>query len=171
MLARWWLHTRNGQDMPRRSDLDPSAFPPLLPHVWLLDYVPEQDNYRYRLAGEHVNEVFGFSLRGKWITDVVAQEMCGIIRNRFDHVLWTPGVCHAQGSVYERVGRHREGERLILPLASQSGEAMHVLGATIYNYRQTPLGTASQASRIRETLLSLTDFSAWETDLLAPVPR
>lgn len=154
--------------MPRRGDLDPLAFPSLLSHIWLLEYVASRNIYIYRLAGEHINEIFGFSLRGKSLSQVIPEDMLEIVRNRFEHVRRAPGACHAKGCVYLRVGRYRSGERLILPLADENGVPGYILGATIYRIEESPAGSRPCKPEMQETKLSLGELAAWEPELLQP---
>jgi hypothetical protein len=131
-VACWWLRAYESGRLPSRKEIDLKAIQHALPYVWLIEYLPDEDGFRYRLAGEHVNEVFGYSLRGKRLRDMIEPHMAEIVQARFKHVLNTPGVVYAVGRVYMRVGGYREGERLILPLSDDGVNGTHLFGVTDY---------------------------------------
>ena len=50
-IYHYWDDKRNGRLMPRRADLDPVDIPKLLPDIGLVDVVPDERQYVYRLIG------------------------------------------------------------------------------------------------------------------------
>src|SRR3546814_12264962 len=72
VLARYWVtRCRDGLG-PRRADIDPLEFPPLLPNVILLDRIatPQGDRFRFRLAGTAVVDFAGQELTGRYLDEV-----------------------------------------------------------------------------------------------------
>ena len=59
-IYRYWDGKRRGRRMPCRADLDPVDIPKFLPDVCLVDVVPDERRYVYRLIG--TNEV---AMRGR----------------------------------------------------------------------------------------------------------
>lgn len=59
--------------MPRRVDLDPLAFRPLLPFVNLIDVVLENDvvRFRFRLVGTAQSEAAQLDYAGRFVDDAV----------------------------------------------------------------------------------------------------
>lgn len=173
-VARWWIRAYREHGIPSRHRVDPLALKSALPCLWLLEYEPQADRFRYRLAGEAVNETFGFSLRGRYLEDIIEAHMLRTVRARLLHTLTTPGAVHAINRVHARGGRFREGERLILPLAETGAQATHVLGAT--DYFAVGRQDSPQPSREyrQDTFLELADVLAWrdalEDDGLAAGP-
>src|SRR3546814_8913719 len=57
-LARYWFARCRDGLVPRRADIDPLEFPPLLPNVILLDRIatPQGDRFRFR-SEEHTSEL------------------------------------------------------------------------------------------------------------------
>ena len=90
--------------------------------------------------------------------------MLEVVRSRFLHVLNTPGVVHAVGRVYMRIGGYREGERLILPLSEDGATATHLFGVTDY-------GSGRQESwqeppeYMDEAFLGIDDVLSWRSAL------
>lgn len=64
---------QGGRRMPRRADLDPLAFPDLLPFVNLIDVVLENDavRFRFRLVGTAQSEAAQVDYAGRFVDDVV----------------------------------------------------------------------------------------------------
>ena len=154
-VAAWWLAARGNRRLPDRCDLDPVDLGPLLPYIWLIEVLPEHEScaYRYRLGGQHIEDTFGFSLRGKLLNEVIEPHVYGMVQRRCDHVVKGPGVCHVAGRVYMHVGLYREGERLILPLgpddagpATPGGSARSTPGAC---RRRRRSGSRSSGTRGR----------------------
>lgn len=160
-LARWWIASYEDGALPKRREIDVSAIRSTLPHIWLVAYFPDTDEFYYRLAGERVNDTFGFSLRGKRLDQVVGAHILETARAHYHHVLQTPGAVHARGRVYSQSGRHCDGERLALPLADDNGTPKFIIGATEYG-RQSLYGQRGVAAEdLHEELLSLDDVLAW----------
>ncbi|WP_027289004.1 PAS domain-containing protein [Rhodovibrio salinarum] len=159
-VARWWISAYTPDRLPSRREIDLDAIRHALPYVWLVEHVPDDESFRYRLSGEHVNVVFGFSLRGKRLCDIIEPHMLDTVRQRYLHVLNTPGVVYAVGRVYMRIGGYREGERLILPLSDDGVKATHLFGVTDYgggrreNWEQPP-------EYMDERFLEIDDVRAW----------
>lgn len=56
-LAAYWLEKRDVGPVPQRRNIDPVDIPWALPFIWLCDYLPEERDFAYRLAGEAISEV------------------------------------------------------------------------------------------------------------------
>jgi hypothetical protein len=168
-VARWWLSTYTPGRLPHRNEIDLDAIKLALPYVWLIEHIPEDDAFRYRLAGEHVNGVFGSSLRGKYLGEIIEPHMLDTVRDRFLHTLKTPGVVYAVGRVYMRIGGYREGERLILPLSDDGVTGTHLFGVTDYGGGRRD-GWAKPPEYMDERFLRIDDVLAWQASLGVPEP-
>ena len=166
-VARWWLTTYTPGRLPSRTEIDLSAIRHALPYVWLVEHIADDDTFRYRLAGEHVNEVFGYSLRGKRLADIIEPHMREIVRTRFLHALNTPGVVYAVGRVYMRIGGYREGERLILPLSDDGVSGTHLFGVTDYG-RGRRDDWENPPEYMDERFLEIDDVLDWRAALGVP---
>ena len=166
-VARWWLSGYTPGRLPSRAEIDLNAIKLALPYVWLIEHVPEEDAFRYRLAGEHVNSVFGYSLRGKRLDEIIEPHMLDTVRDRFLHTLKTPGAVYAVGRVYMRVGGYREGERLILPLSDDGVTGTHLFGVTDYGRGRRDTGE-KPPEYMDERFLGIEDLLAWQASLGLP---
>ena len=64
----YWVGLADGRKMPDRKDVNPASIPRHLPHVSLIDIETDPLNFRYRLAGSQLRDVYqkevtGMSLR------------------------------------------------------------------------------------------------------------
>jgi hypothetical protein len=111
-----------------------------------------------------VNAVFGYSLRGKRLSEIIEPHMLDAVRQRYLHVLNTPGVVYAVGRVYMRVGGYREGERLILPLSDDGVNGTHLFGVTDYGRRHRD-DWEKAPEYMDERFLEIDDVLGWRAAL------
>lgn len=130
-LAAIWCAIRDGAPVPERRRFDPLSVPRLMPHLWLLAHDPETGRCVYRLAGEEINAVYGGSVKGRELAEVIAPDGLSKVRARVVATLETPALVHVIGRVYLEADRLLVGERLILPLADETGTPRFALGATL----------------------------------------
>lgn len=116
--------------MPSRRDIDALRLGPALPIIWMADYEPAADTFRYRLAGEAVNELWGVPVGGRLLSDFSPPERFTATNDSFLKVLRDEAALIASGAVFRCGGRIGLGERLILPLASDGVTADGLIGAT-----------------------------------------
>ena len=64
LLIDYWRARRGERRIPARSDIDPAAFAALLPQAFILVRDPD-GVFRFRLAGETINDLHGRGLRGE----------------------------------------------------------------------------------------------------------
>ncbi|WP_445678510.1 PAS domain-containing protein [Radicibacter daui] len=122
-----WHHWRGDKPAPRRAEVDPAALRALLPQIFILDV--EEDDFRFRLVGEAVNERYDHRLKGHSLRDLlngaVLDETLHEHRQcveRLQAVLVHNGLdtaSHDDRSIYTR---------LLLPLEVVGGTARHILG-------------------------------------------
>ncbi len=66
----YWRCKVAGSAIPRRSDIDPTEIPRLLPDVMLVDVLP-QGRYRYRLIGTENALAQGLNATGRYLDEVL----------------------------------------------------------------------------------------------------
>ena len=69
-LMGYWRSLAGPGRLPRKSDLDPAAIVPLLPHVTLLEHLGP-DHFGIRLIGTAIVDRIGFDPTGRNIADFV----------------------------------------------------------------------------------------------------
>src|SRR3546814_19576756 len=131
ILLEHYLEVRGTRRMPSRGDIDALRLGPALPIIWMSEYEPAAGTFRYRLAGEEVNDIWGFAVAGRLLSDFVPPERFSPTNESFLKVLRDAAALIARGAVYRCSGRVGLGERLILPLASADDTADGFLRAPL----------------------------------------
>jgi hypothetical protein len=126
-----WVATARGRPMPDRSDIEPSAFPKLLPCISLLERT-EHGRLRVRLAGTRLRELFDREITGLYVDDCDFGAKPGYWRAVYDHLTTT--CLPAQGVVR---GPRMHKEHLVhfwlrLPLRHDGIPAAMILGHDIF---------------------------------------
>ena len=130
-LIDYWHGLKQDRSMPARKDIDPTEIPWALAHIWICDHVPEEGSFRYRLAGEKINEIFGRNIAKCLLQDITSADRFDETNRNFLSVIRQPAVLHRSGPLYLCRGRMLSGERLALPLSSDGRTADSILGATV----------------------------------------
>jgi len=130
LLLRHYLEVRGERRMPSRRDLDAARLGPVLSMIWVNEYEPAAGTFRYRLAGEAVNEIFGVSVAGKLLSDFVGPDRFKAVNGNFLKVIGDEVALLASGPIYACTDRIAMGQRLALPLSSDGVRADGILGAT-----------------------------------------
>jgi len=132
-LYEYWDLKRGQRSMPARSDLDPVDMKALLPHLILVDVVPDERRYIYRLVGTREVEMRGGDPTGKAVKDAYYAESAGETVAYLDRVVTTQGPILYRGTYQPISTRTQEEDVLFLPL-SKSGSACDMI--LIYGHIQ-----------------------------------
>lgn len=130
LLLQHYLEVRGERRMPSRRDLDAAQLGPVLSMIWVNEYEPAAGTFRYRLAGEAVNEIFGVSVAGKLLSDFVGADRFEAVNGNFLKVIGDEVALVATGPIYGCTDRIALGQRLALPLSSDGLKADGIIGAT-----------------------------------------
>ena len=130
LLLDHYLAARGDKRMPSRQDIDPVQLGPVLPIIWVSVYEPQSNTFRYRLAGENVNEIFGLSVAGHLLSDFLDADRFKVTNETFLRILSEQAALLARGPIYRCTDRIAMGERLALPLSSDGETADGLIGAT-----------------------------------------
>ena len=130
MLLEHYIEVRGDKRMPSRRDINAIHLGPVLPVIWISEYEPAADTFRYRLAGEVVNEIFGASVSGRLLSDIVPGDRFVQVNNNFLKTIRDEVAMPASGPIYRCTDRIIMGDRLSLPLSSDGRRADGIIGAT-----------------------------------------
>ncbi|MEQ8356181.1 MAG: PAS domain-containing protein [Kiloniellaceae bacterium] len=130
LLLGHYLAARGAKRLPSRSDIDAVELAPVLPIIWISQFEDSAGTFRYRLAGEDVNDIWGMSVAGCLLSDFVAPDRFEATNAAFLRVLQQEAALIASGPVYRCADRIALGERLVLPLSSDGVTADGLIGAT-----------------------------------------
>ena len=64
-VTAYWRAKAGGRRMPARGDIDPSELKPYLPRISLIDVVPDDRRFVYRLVGTEEAALRGYDPTGK----------------------------------------------------------------------------------------------------------
>jgi hypothetical protein len=98
----------------------------------MCDYLPVGRSFRMRLAGEDINRLYGRNVTQCAFEEIIAPALLTDVLRRYRRVVEEPAVLLCSGHIYLASNRSEVGERLVLPLADDSGAILHVIGASVY---------------------------------------
>lgn len=148
-----WLTARNGALVPLKKDFDPFSVPRWLPGVWIARFDPARDDFLFTLSGERVNLAWRGSLKHKALRELIGAAAYPEMRRRWRAVVETPQIQYAvleseterpDASSSDPLPPHLDGERLMLPLASEPDRVDQILGFSQYRITQTDPDLASR---------------------------
>ncbi len=151
-LVDWWLAARGERRMPALGDVNPVEIPKALTRIWLCDVLPESGRIRYRLAGDEINDFWGFNLAGRYLDDIVPSERLASVTEKCRLAIELPAVVHIAGCLSLTDEIARNGERVILPLSDDGRRVNALLGATKRNWFRElefdPFATYSETASV-----------------------
>jgi len=115
-VLAYWEGKRGDRAMPSRGDIDPSEIVSFLPYIMLVDVVPDERRFVYRLVGTGEVEVRGNDPTGKPVAEAYfAASADGALKNY-------EAVCRTRAPLYEVdhfqvVDRYVGESNLFLPLS------------------------------------------------------
>ena len=130
LYAYWRAKRKNGR-LPSRNDIDPLAFPALLPGIFLVDVIrtpaSETLGFRFRLAGTAHLEINQIEITGLTVEEAFSADHGRQARAAYEEVVATRTPKFFHGARAAVAGRsHWVFDRLLLPLASD-GETVDML--------------------------------------------
>jgi hypothetical protein len=130
LLIAYWFDTCNGRPMPARRDINPIEISSALAQIWLCDYLSESDRFRYRLAGDEINDFWGFNLSGKYLDEIAPAERLASVTKKYRMALELPAIVYDRACLSLTEEITRNGERIVLPLSDDGRTVNALLGAT-----------------------------------------
>jgi hypothetical protein len=111
--------------MPARSDIDPAEIPKrLLPGLCLVDVVPDERRYVYRLVGTADAEVRGYDPTGKSVFEGFFGPSVEVVLGNYDPVVASRAPFIDPRHFFASTGRYVTEETIFLPL-SDDGETVN----------------------------------------------
>jgi hypothetical protein len=142
LLLRRWAEWRGEGRLvpprlvPARSAVDPSSIIPCLPELWIFRLSEDRSHVVCSLAGDRLNEAWGFSIMGKTPMDLWGPEQGGLANERLKRVALLPAILHGTSSLTPTtdIPGTRLARRLMLPLCDDAGAPYGVIGLTLLGY-------------------------------------
>lgn len=144
-LVEHWRGLASGRQMPYRSEFDPVEIPSLLPSVILVDRADNE--YRFRVAGTEVVDMFGYELTRKTFSQVYGggarvgtgklfprtRDALGYWNTVFDRVFRTQQCLYGRDSLFWQGRDYRTFDWALLPLAANDGSVRETLAAVVFD--------------------------------------
>jgi hypothetical protein len=130
VLYRYWDDKRGNRRMPRRADLDPADLTPYLPSILLVDVVPDDRLYVYRLVGTREVTMRGNDPTGKPVMENTFLDRAQALRN-YDQVVLSKAP-HVDATPTTSEDREwLDMETIFLPLSEDDDEVDKILVYTV----------------------------------------
>lgn len=143
-LLEGWRAARKGRPVAGRADFDPLSISRLLEFVWIYRLSPEHDDYVCDLAGEEVNAVWGSSIKGLTLTEIVGGAHRTTLSERWDYARGEPAILYSATEDLPDPHFVHRVERLVLPMIGRTGSIDTVLGVSLYDLRRDRLSSGSE---------------------------
>ena len=132
-LHAYWQEIAKGDGLPSLKDVDPVEIPHLLKGIYLIDVTEPTADFRVRLMGTHIVDVFDKDYTGQAVADFDLDGESDAILAEYEKV-----VDGKEPALRTEVLRNRNGElfryeRLLLPLSSNGVVVDTLLGGLFFH--------------------------------------
>lgn len=135
----YWCSKQASQGLPRRDDIAPWEIPALLPHVGLIDVLKLGENFRYRLIGTRMTEVFGHDFTGVKLGDECKDGEYGdFLHALYSEAVATRNAVYCESRFVYRDDRFMLIRRLLMPLADQHGNVSMLFFSNTFGWAANP---------------------------------
>ncbi len=129
-LHDYWNARRASRAMPRRADVDPVDFAPLLSQIALVEILDDPRVYRWRVVGTWWRDKFGVEGTGMWVDEWPFAAQRRAVRRAYDMVV------QRRMPIVSARRRWLDGSRLdlevlMLPLSENGADVSMILVALV----------------------------------------
>ncbi|WP_417319686.1 PAS domain-containing protein [Emcibacter sp.] len=121
-----WNEIRGDKHLPSRSDFNPAAIAPALPHILMLEVHRDPMRFKFRLSGTETVDVMGVNVMGRWIDEFPHTEK---VIDRYKWLVETGRPYYNSDKLYWAVKDFHHYTALTLPF-SDDGENVNILMST-----------------------------------------
>lgn len=130
-LYELWQSRHVGGRLPGRSDFDPVEMKECLGNIFILEYVPELDNFRYTLIGTKIVNWVGVDNTGKMVDEIFDDRM----RQFYKGLQSRQVPVRTSGKVVWRDKEHVAYELVTLPLSDDKQVVNRFIGAMDFHMK------------------------------------
>lgn len=131
-LVKLWYLRRGADGLPERSAFDAPALKTVLPHIFIAEYEPAAQRYRYRLIGTAITEAFGRNATGRYFDELYAgadlRSFCAMLDAARQG--GEPRSVSGKAVLPDRAGFNLEC--LLLPVSVAAGHNPQIVGAIYF---------------------------------------
>lgn len=126
---KYWIELPGQAGIPDRRVVDPSQMPTIvLPNVALLELIDDGSDAQFRLAGREFEENFGFSLKGRRISELINADDREYMLSHLHALVEGRGPIYSESNFQRDRGGHLRTRRILMPLShGQPGEIAMIL--------------------------------------------
>lgn len=126
-LYAYWAGLKGDRPAPDYDDFDVvDVQPRVLPHIFLLQYLPDEDDFLHRVVGTAIDEGNGFSASGKKLKSFDAVRRSDLV-DTLRKSLFCGGPCFSASRYYGHDPKGEAIHRLAMPL-HRDGLPTHLVG-------------------------------------------
>lgn len=127
-LEAYWRSIARDGGLPYRSDFDPAALATSLSELFVAERIAP-GVARIRVAGQSVNDLMGFDVRGMPLTALFAGSVRSRLADMIETLFSKPAIVDVPLLSPRGVGRSRlTGRLLLLPMRDESGAVTRLVG-------------------------------------------
>lgn len=127
-LYRLWQDKCDGDLLPARRDFDPLEMRECLGSIFLVEAVPEADDFRYTLIGSQIVHHIGADSTGKQVSEVFGATGLALYRKVRDG----RRPIRVHGAVDWKQKNYKVYESVLLPLADDGRSVDRFIGAMVF---------------------------------------
>lgn len=119
----YWRSKWRDTALPSRDDIAPAEISTLLPNVGLIDVLPRERNFRYRLVGTYLVDMFGRDFTGTKLGEPFKEGSYGKFLHRFyQDAVDSRAAVYCESSFRYRGTGDLYIRRLVLPIVRSPGQ-------------------------------------------------
>ena len=134
-IVEYWERTRSDRNMPAWADMSPSELAPHLKLLWFYNYDRATGEFTARLASNRAMRGYQKSFRGTSLRELHPPHLFELAQAHMTQVVAGPTAYYCSGKLFKVDSQIVEGERIMLPLASDRIHGDAILGATDFPMR------------------------------------
>lgn len=128
--ARYLQEIAAGDALPNRLDFRPTKVRSILGYIFLLDILPEYDDYRFSLCGVNVAVLFGMDGTNIRLSELHSPQLAQRLKATYDEVAEAQTFLYVRGQ-YCWPDLSVNIERLLVPMIGADGKLHSIFGLTI----------------------------------------
>lgn len=135
-LFGYWSELKGDRKAPDYADFDVVDVPRhVLPHIFLLEFLPDEDDFLHRVVGSEIDEGNGFSASGKKLMTFDAVRRSDLV-DTLRKSLFAMQPCFSVSRYYGHDPKGETIHRLSMPLL-RDGKPSHLVGVAKIRFSDT----------------------------------
>jgi hypothetical protein len=153
-VLKLWDLCRGKRTFPSWPHLEAQLGVLLTERIWAFNYKPNTGEFTARFARNIPVIGFGKSFKGTRLQDLHSPDVFENVRANFLRVLTEPTCCRWSGRLFRVGDQIVEGERILLPMGSESSRPDGIFGASDFDFPVT------QTPKHLETIHDIADWGS-----------